>query len=475
MKRQPTLKYEVLLLLLTLIFVALGCCSTYVVLSARGLYPHSTSPVEVPRTNSQITQLSYYTTISDSIDGMVEIAGAAYMETNLPNPDKRIDLLLISAEDTFLITTQLAPRHDLSAERTGKNVQGINHSYSGKFSHLVLPDGYYQLGLMCYENEQTSGYVALPHSFYKEGRSFRTSTISSLEQVSTRVETLNGVDLTAVDEISTDPLPWHYVTLEAQDGIYLCFNGWIANILFDSKNANSFLAFTDENGATKTFSTISYYGKSVEQAVGSSLANYGFFDAYIPLSELQSGLYRMDVLVQYPEGTTKPEISYQLSIADSGLEKTAVLTVAKKPTADEVKVVNGVDMTKLDLIADKPQPWHSLQMVGQDSDGIQFDGWIAMMDLESEKSCAFLSVTDEAGITRVFETIPYESDSLEETLGTNRANHGFFTINLPKSSLPSGKYSVILLVQYPEGTWKPGMTHMINVGPDGTAEFISGF
>lgn len=301
--------------------------STNIVLVFRGLYIEKLQSNniqidniefnKIPEANISITYQIYNCIISDNVDGEVEISGYAYMETEQNNSDKRIDLLLASSDDTYLVPTKLSARHDLSAERTGKLIQGTNHSFSGRFSYFLLPDGIYRVILYCYENDSTYDYVYTDMLFSKQDKSFKIVVLPSIELASKRIDENRGVDLSDLDSIVSNPLPWHYLNFEKQDDEYLAFNGWIAVPALDSRQAQSFISFTDKAGSTTTFSTTSYESKGLEEIVGTSNVNHGFFKAYIPLTELEPGEYIVELIVQYPDVTCKPEVSHQLSISDN--------------------------------------------------------------------------------------------------------------------------------------------------------------
>lgn len=307
--------YSPKILFLLCVFILLMVFSTPAVMLVRGLRINEVDFISLPEQNEDITKSIYYTTISDNVDGEVEIAGYAYMETSEDNSDKKIDLLLQSDKHAYCIPTTLSIRHDLSAERTGKNIQGIRHSFSGRFSYLQLPDGVYNLGLFCYENDNTQDYVSLERNYRKRGRSFTQTVLPSFDAAGHKTMNSNGVDFTNINEISSDHLPWHYVYMRDQDNEYLHLYGWIAIVSMDSAQAKSFVALTDESGKTQAYTTVTYESDELEETVGSSLANNGFFNAYIPLDELEPGEYRLDLIVQYPDATCKPEISHKVIIS----------------------------------------------------------------------------------------------------------------------------------------------------------------
>ncbi len=297
------------------IFILMMFFSTRVVMSMRGLLIWEVDPITIPERNSGITHKIYYIANSDNVDGEIEVAGYAFMETAEDNPEKRINLILQSKDHTYIVPAELSVQHNLSAAATGKMIQGVRHTFSAKFSRLLLPDGDYKLGLYCYENDSAYGYVGIDR-YLKEGDSFKRVILPSAEYESLSIAESNGIDLTDIDSIPCDPLPWHYVYMEDCDSDHLHLTGWIAIISLDSREAKSFVTLTDEHGKTRAYTTISYEDDTVEEEVGSTLANHGYFDAYIPLADLQAGDYTVQLVVQYPEMTRKPEISHELKISE---------------------------------------------------------------------------------------------------------------------------------------------------------------
>jgi len=297
------------------IFILMMLFSTRVVMSMRGLLIWEIDPITIPEKNPDITYEIYYITNSDNVDGEVEVAGYAFMETAEDNPEKRIDLILQSKDHTYIVPSELSVQHNLSAETTGKMIQGVRHTFSAKFSRLLLPDDVYELALYCYENNSAYGYVGIG-LYLKKGDSFQPSVLRSLEDESRFITESDGIDLTDIDSIPSDPVPWHYMSMEDCNGDHMHLTGWIAIVTLDSREAKSFVTLTDENGRTRAYTTISYEDDLVEEEVGSTLANHGFFDAYIPLEDLQAGDYTVQLVVQYPEMTRKPEISHALKVSE---------------------------------------------------------------------------------------------------------------------------------------------------------------
>lgn len=303
--------------------------STSIILSARNLFIFEIEPInkhEVKIANTDVTYSIYYTTISDNIDCEVEIAGYAYIETEEDNQNKKVDIILQSEEHTYCMPTKLSFRHEWSAESTKKK-----DSFSGKFSSILLPDGIYDVILYCYENDTANGYINIGKRYKKEGRNFTPTVLPSFDSISLLQSNSNNVDLTRVNDMSTKPLPWHYIGLEKNDDDteHIHLTGWIAVPSLDSKTASSFVALTDVNNVTKVFSTTKYESSKLEKSFGSSLGNHGFFDAYIPLCYLQPGEYVLQLIVQYPEATCRPEIDHRLIVSEnkkvtffSGFDKT---------------------------------------------------------------------------------------------------------------------------------------------------------
>lgn len=293
-----------------LVFVVLLTISTPLVLTALGLWAEPSSEPEI--TEQNIFYGFQYVTLTNSVDGHVDISGFSYMETSEPNPNKKIVLYLVSDQAAYKIPMQLGHHAGLTAGTTGHNIKGTMHMFSGAFSYFPLKDGIYTLGIYCYENDSTNGYVRTSRQYRKVGQKFVLYDASEVTAFSNQVQ-----DHINVDQADHTSPPSHSIDRceIAGDAVYI--NGWAAKIGADSKKATTFLALTDADGNDLIYDSIPYENHYLRDVLDSELYDWAFFNSYIPLVDLHPGSYTLTVIVEC-DGLWKAQVTHQIELLEDG-------------------------------------------------------------------------------------------------------------------------------------------------------------
>ena len=99
----------------------------------------------------------------------MEINGFAYfVPSSSEIADKEISLLLSSANNTYIVDTDLTDRLDLRSQLSQSKVIGFRHGFRTTFSPLGIANGVYELYIYCYENEDFVGYINTDKVFIKQ-------------------------------------------------------------------------------------------------------------------------------------------------------------------------------------------------------------------------------------------------------------------------------------------------------------------
>lgn len=128
-----------------------------------------TSFESIQNRNNDLTFKVENVNYNENIRQTVEINGFAYfVPSSSEIADKEISLLLSSANNTYIVDTDLTDRLDLRSQLSQSKVIGFRHGFRTTFSPLGIANGVYELYIYCYENEDFVGYINTDKVFIKQ-------------------------------------------------------------------------------------------------------------------------------------------------------------------------------------------------------------------------------------------------------------------------------------------------------------------
>lgn len=131
------------------------------------------------------------------------------------------------------------------------------------------------------------------------------SKLGVIASASTTVQERNGVNLTNLKTISTEPRPDFAGPWTASGERYVAFVGWASAPAYLDEASEAFLSLTDSNGNTRVFTTTPNKSEYFAQEIGKSDQDHGFYLAYIPIDELPKGNFGVETIIQYPDLTCR--------------------------------------------------------------------------------------------------------------------------------------------------------------------------
>lgn len=114
-----------------------------------------------------------FQTVNETLE-MVRVSGWAFVESDLPNPEKEINIILHSAGgNAYRYGTVLSVRKDALKTHSNKKVASNMCGFVTEFSVVDLPDDTYFAYIEVIENETYQSVSCLPWKFIKQGRNFK--------------------------------------------------------------------------------------------------------------------------------------------------------------------------------------------------------------------------------------------------------------------------------------------------------------
>jgi len=164
-----------ILILVPLFFLGLYFSTNLVLaIPEKGYYPITRTSFEtIQNRNNDLTFKVENVDYNEDIRQTVEIKGYAYfVPASSEVSDKRISLLLSSANNAYIVDTDLTDRLDLRSQLSQSKVIGFRHGFRTTFSPLGMSNGVYELYIYCYENEENFGYIKTDKVFIKQYSEF---------------------------------------------------------------------------------------------------------------------------------------------------------------------------------------------------------------------------------------------------------------------------------------------------------------
>ena len=430
--------------------------STDIVLYCSGLGIEELPAVE-GEWNEQVFFDVFYITVKGGLSDTVDLTGYAYMETDEPNPDKKIDLMWVSDDHIYKIGTNISDHYGLRADLVQRNIQGTHHMFSSVFSHAQMEDGMYTLFIYCYENEGTSSYTCTPYPFKKKGRSFIP--------LSGYVGTQQGQQ--SILNASTDEPVYHSIEVCKKAEDLLQIRGWAAAIGYPSEESDILLALTDENGETVLYDTLQFLRHYLRTPLQDTIYDHSAFYTNIPLSDLEEGTYTLSILVQ--AGTLRlAPLSHKVIYGADGsitFERGTLPASTPKKTYAERQDIPLADFTQ------NRELYHSIGSCNPVDDVLQVKGWGIEVGTPSAEAEVFIGLTNSSGEGAVYNTEAYAGTYLRDVLENGQIyDNSYFECNIPLSELEPGSYVLEVLVRGRE-SGRSIVPHALLVKEDGTIEY----
>ena len=159
--------------MVVILWAALLVSLTYLVAAATGRSLQSIEfDIEIP--SHQIIFHIDEVYLSENIFADTLVAGWAFIENEGDNPDKQINLLLVSPEKTYLVETTTIDRFDLriASLLDGFDVPISRNGFEGNFSPVTMKNGTYHLYLQVIENEDLAEINDTGKVFVKQHNKF---------------------------------------------------------------------------------------------------------------------------------------------------------------------------------------------------------------------------------------------------------------------------------------------------------------
>ena len=246
---------------------------------------------------------------SDDTLNSVTLSGFAACATELENPKRRTEILLIGEKYFYRIDAILQWSGD-NGTYAKYGVQGHTNNFIVSFSALSLKKDTYHIGIFVWENEEVSGYADTQVICRGDG-----SGLYEYEPVSQEVSAVT----------SDDDNPIYLTMSEDPDALrdgYYVISGDAAKQNVDSVYSTAYVNFTFEDGTERTFlATLTSRNSWYNSLYDSQLYTYSHFVAKIPESILSGKVAQVKVSVEN-EGVSSGNVdSYFYYFSDTGYEE----------------------------------------------------------------------------------------------------------------------------------------------------------
>lgn len=158
-----------------LFFILLGFATDIVLaIPIKDMYPiKKINPGQYDNLSNQVDVVVESFSEKGDIFYSVELSGYAFIKTGQESANKTINLVFISEDNSYEVSTEVLERFFLRDLFQEKGIVGINHGFITKFSPINMKNGVYQLYIYCYENEDTQGFIYTNMIFEKTYKSFK--------------------------------------------------------------------------------------------------------------------------------------------------------------------------------------------------------------------------------------------------------------------------------------------------------------
>jgi len=243
----------------------------------------------------------YYS--SNNMEGRVYFSGWAFCETKEDNANKKISLVFASDNNCYEYIFEPIERLDVArAFKNSKNIEGINHGFTGEFSTITMNNGVYELYIYDWENEKNYGIATTGLLYKVDSNGFQKYTwISSVIDVDI-TNAIPGQLKSCVDVINMN-----------EDGT-VNIRGWAFVNELNSKEQKVYLEITDSSGKTATYDTKPIDRIDVGDAYLSSKYNHSGYEALIPSGNIVKGTITCRIYVENNGTIYGPSIDYNLTI-----------------------------------------------------------------------------------------------------------------------------------------------------------------
>ena len=217
--------------------------------------------------------------LSENIFRDTLVAGWAFIENEGDNPDKQINLLLVSPERTYLVETTTIDRFDLriASLLDGLDVPISRNGFEGNFSPLTMKNGTYHLYLQVIENEDLAAINDTGKIFVKHSNKFE-------ENFGGQEITLNSNDINPKVKINT-----YFSCKFAESGIAV--EGWafVEESGIGSLPSRPVVKLTRAEGSVAYFTTVAGNSFNVAKQFDNKELMRSGFSSIIPLDYLENG------------------------------------------------------------------------------------------------------------------------------------------------------------------------------------------
>lgn len=225
------------------------------------------------------------------------IKGWALGEATADNQERYTKYVFISDDEVYSVDATLSERTDVVAvyrdvlpEETSIELGAL-----ASFSPIIMKNGIYELYAYCWENEQEYGIVSTGMKFLKNGKTFEEYSFQSEE--------------TDVKD-AQEKLAYYALDGISSSDMNLQIFGWGFLENMDCEDQEVYVRLISET-ESRTFTTEQRTREDVARAYENELYQESGFGAVIPLDQLESGSYRLELLLKNGDriaGATKGTI-----------------------------------------------------------------------------------------------------------------------------------------------------------------------
>jgi hypothetical protein len=240
--------------------------------------------------------------VSGGLEGNIYFKGWAFCETGEENDSKKIGLIFVSDNISYIYNLKAVGRADLKvAFSTSKEIKGIMHGFAGEFSTIIMKNGIYKLYIYDWENENNYGIVDTGKLYKKDAIGIEEFTWTSSE-----------IDLDLRSSVQRG-LASNIEIFNNLHGDLLNVEGWAFVNEMDCKNQKVYIEIIGKSGS-KTYDTISCTRYDVRTAYQNEMYEQSGFKAQIPIAGSDNGEITINIYIENDGTIYRTDNSYKYSL-----------------------------------------------------------------------------------------------------------------------------------------------------------------
>ncbi len=269
--------------------------------------------------------------ISSSMLEKISFEAWAFCETEYPNPNKQIGIILHNKDNTYsFYANPTNSRRDLLV--IDAKIKGVMHGGIFNPSTILVKDGTYRVGVYCYENEYDYGYVETEYILTKKGKETTIAKWCSKEVAP-------GINANVVADAKT------HVDINIIDNNGAAsIKGWGFVPGQNPTTLNTYIMLTYGDGTAHIFDTAVMNRPDLSVGFDNEMYANAGFNALIPPEMLHNKEYSVSILLEDKNGLHTT--SDMLPTVQSGID--ALKAASDSKNADS----NGImDTIAIPLVA----------------------------------------------------------------------------------------------------------------------------